>query len=97
MSRVRRTRPSNPLVWLPVVGAVLVRPGLWITALRQVGRLARRDWWRRAPFLPLPGRSYLEFRMETQYGGGTRRPVPSDVIHYLSWCQQMQRLGAGPR
>lgn len=91
------TRGTNPFLWLPVLGAVLVRPRLWVTALRQLRRLARRDWWRRAPFLPLPGRAYLGFRLETQYGGGSRRPAPHDVIHYLSWCQQIERLGAGPQ
>lgn len=92
-----RSGSSNPLRWLPVIGAVLVRPQLWATAVRQVRRLARRDWWRRAPFLPVPGRSYVGFRLETQYGGGSRRPEPDDVIHYLSWCQQMERLGVGPQ
>jgi hypothetical protein len=91
------TGRTNPFVWLAVVGAVLARPRLWPVAIRQVRRLARRNWWRRPPFLPLPGSAYMRFRLETQYGGQSRRPVPSDVIHYLTWCQEMGRLGAGRR
>ena len=61
-------RRPGPIVWLRVAVAVGARPGLWPTAVRQTGRLARRGWWRRPPFLPLPGADYLRFRMETQYG-----------------------------
>ena len=86
------TSPSATLGLLRVGAAVVARPRLWATALRQVRRLARRGWWARPPFLPLPPADYLAFRMETQYGSGVRRPDPEDVLHYLSWCQQMQRL-----
>jgi hypothetical protein len=67
--------------------AVLRRPGLWPTALRQMLRLARPGWWRRAPFLPLPDRDYVRFRMQTAYGSdGT--PEPEDLVAYLKWCRE---------
>lgn len=72
--------------WLPAVLAVLVRPALWWTALRQVFRLARPRWWRRAPFLPVPDAAYLHFRFETAYGA-TGRPAPRDLVAYLEWCR----------
>ena len=59
--------------------------------------MARKNWLARPPFLPLPGSDYLAFRLETQYGDSARRPEPHDVIHYLSWCRQMERLGVMPR
>ncbi|CAB4789505.1 MAG: hypothetical protein WCH93_08250 [Actinomycetota bacterium] len=90
-----RRRPA-PIVWLAVAAAVCSRPGLWPTAVRQTGRLARRGWWRRPPFLPLPGADYLRFRMETQYGDELHRPKPIDVIDYLTWCRQIERLGITP-
>ena len=69
---------------------MVVRPGLWGIAVVQVFRLARSGWWRRAPFLPLPDREYLRFRLETQYGaGGT--PDPADVVVYLRWCREHDR------
>ncbi|HZP29416.1 MAG TPA: hypothetical protein VFC99_10725 [Acidimicrobiia bacterium] len=50
---------------------MLAHPELWPTALRQAARLAPAGWWRRPPFLPLPDREYLRFRLETQYGSPT--------------------------
>jgi len=67
--------------------AVLVRPWLWWTAALQVLRLAPRGWWRRAPFLPLPDRGYLRFRMQTMYGDAGHRPDAPDVVTYLEWCR----------
>lgn len=84
---MQRTR----LITAPLVLAVLVRPWLWLTAVRQILRLAPRGWWHRPPFLPLPPADYLEFRLVTQYGsahlasGGDIRPA--DVVDYLAWCR----------
>jgi len=75
--------------------AVVVRPGLWPTVLRQAGRLARPGWWRRAPFLPLPDPDYLAFRLETQYGGadpGDRTMRAVDLVTYLEWCREQDRV-----
>lgn len=75
-----------------VVVAVLVRPALWLTAIRQVARLTPTGWWHRAPFLPVPPAKYMEFRLVTQYGGdhgalqGNVRA--KDVVDYLQWCRQ---------
>jgi hypothetical protein len=68
-----------------VVRAVVVRPRLWPTALRQAHRLAAPGWWRRPPFLPLPDPDYLAFRLETQYGSAPQ--APEDVVAYLEWCR----------
>ena len=70
---------------LRAAAAVAARPSLWGTALVQVRRLARRHWWRRPPFLPLPDRDYLRFRLETQYGDPDHRIEPEDVLAYLRW------------
>jgi hypothetical protein len=70
------------------VVAVLVRPRLWSTAATQVRRLARPGWWRRLPFLPLPDRAYLRFRLETQYGDPNHRAEAGDVLAYLEWCRR---------
>lgn len=75
----------------PTVRAVLARPRLWATALRQAGRLAAPGWWKRAPFLPVPDPDYLGFRMETQYGSATHGPEPADLVAYLEWCQAEER------
>jgi len=73
--------------WLRATLLVLARPSLWITAARQALRLARRRWWTRPPFLPVPDPDYLRFRFETQYGGAAR-PDPHDLVTYLDWCRR---------
>ncbi len=79
--------------WLVgAAGAVLVRPSLWFTALRQLFVLARPGWWRRRPFLPVPDEAYLRFRLQTAYGDPTRQPDPADVITYLHWCRTWSRF-----
>jgi hypothetical protein len=66
---------------------VAARPSLWGIAIVQVFRLARRGWWRRPPFVPLPDREYLRFRLETQYGDPDHPIEPRDIVAYLRWCR----------
>jgi hypothetical protein len=72
--------------------AIAVRPGLWAIAVTQVFVLARHRWWRTAPFLPVPDRAYLRFRLQTMYGDADRAPDPRDVVTYLHWCQTMRAV-----
>jgi hypothetical protein len=76
---------------MAVVGAVARHPSLWPTALRQARRLVPRGWWQQRPFLPVPARRYVEFRLLTQYGDNVRRPDAHDVLNYLRWCREWQR------
>lgn len=69
--------------------AVVVRPGLWLTALVVLMRLARPGWWRRWPPIPRAAPAYWRFRMETVYGGDGRRwPSTADTLAYLRWCRR---------
>lgn len=72
---------------LATAAAVARRPWLWGTAVRQALRLAPNGWWRRPPFLPLPDRRYLAFRLSTQYGSPDHVPEPRDLVDYLAWCR----------
>ncbi|MCU0269935.1 MAG: hypothetical protein MUF83_15000 [Acidimicrobiales bacterium] len=86
---------SGTMHWRWLAGAaaaVLVRPALWFTALRQVFVLARPGWWRRAPWLPLPDAGYLRFRFQTAYGDPDHEPEPRDVVTYLHWCRAWPRV-----
>jgi hypothetical protein len=71
-----------------VVLAVVRRPSLWRTALQQWRRTTPPGWWRRWPFLPVPSRDYLAFRLVTQYGRSEHRIEPVDVLNYLAWCKR---------
>jgi hypothetical protein len=61
----------------PATGAALLRVG-W--------RFRGRHWWRRPPFLPLPDRTYLRWRMHTAYGEHDTVPPADDVIRYARWA-----------
>ena len=51
-----------------------------------------RQWWRRPPFLPLPDRSWVRFRMETAYGSPDARPPRGDLVAFLRWAADMRVL-----
>jgi len=72
---------------VPIVLAVARRPRLWPVALRQWRRTTPRQWWRCRPFLPVPSREYLRFRLLTQYGDSEARATATDVVNYLAWCR----------
>lgn len=73
--------------------AVLVRPRLWSTALRQAWRLAPPGCWRRAPFLPVPPAEYVAMRATIQYGDPKHPLETRDLLKYLSWCRaESQRV-----
>jgi len=78
----------GPTSWARLGAAVLRRPDLWATALRQGRRLAAPQWWRHAPFLPVPAPDYLRFRLQTMYGGESPTPEPADVLRWLEWARR---------
>jgi len=73
-----------------VLRAVVVRPRLWTTAIRQGLRAVPRDWWRVPPRLPRPDPAYVRFRIETAYGVDGI-PRPEEVVRYLEWCRSTER------
>lgn len=83
--------------WTSSAAAVVARPRLWPTAIGQVRRLAPSRWWARRPYLPVPDRAWLRFRMETQYGDPSHRPDADDVVAWLEWARESRRHGSGTR
>jgi len=64
-----------------------IRQPTTATALLAVAwRFRRRHWYRRWPFLPLPDRDYLRWRMLTAYGDPGIIPPAADVIRYARWA-----------
>ena len=81
------SRPGS-LRWAVASAIAVARhPSLWVTGLRQARVLARPGWWWRPPFLPVPDRDYLHFRMVTMYGGDGDASEPADLVTYLRWCR----------
>jgi len=72
---------------LRIAVAVARHPRLWPVAIRQWRRTTPPGWWRRRPYLPVPPKEYVQFRLLTQYGDSDRRAVAADVVNYLAWCR----------
>ncbi len=68
-------------------------PGLWVEAARTSFALAPRRWWARPPFLPVPDRAYLSWRIATAYGREDASFEGDDLISYLRWrrCRRVMR------
>jgi hypothetical protein len=62
------------------------RPTTGLALLRVAWRFRRRDWWRQAPFLPVPAGEYVRWRMYTAYGDDRAVPPPADVERYARWA-----------
>ncbi|MEL0074503.1 MAG: hypothetical protein VW708_00125 [Ilumatobacter sp.] len=82
----------TPRSALGVAVAVLRRPALWPTALRQLSALSPSGWWREGSRRPGPPSDYLHFRLVTQYGGSGRSIASRDVVNYLAWCRDWRRM-----
>ena len=53
--------------------------------------MRRRDWYRAAPFLPLPPAEYLRWRMHTAYGDEDAVPPIRDVLRFARWRRDILR------
>ncbi len=66
----------------------LVSPRLALDLLATAWAFRRQGWWRTAPFLPVPDRDYLRWRMYTAYGNEDAVPPPDDVIRFARWRRE---------
>ena len=76
--------------WLRVVTALSLRsirhPSLASDLLRVAWRFRHRHWYRRFPFLPLPDREYVRWRMHTAYGDPDAVPTAKELERYARWA-----------
>ncbi len=72
-----------------MVSAVARQPRLWPVAARAFASLVPVRWWSRPPFLPVPDRDWLRFRLETAYGGDGTPPASAgdDLATWLHWLK----------
>jgi hypothetical protein len=69
---------------------ILVRPRTWPLLLGAAWRFRRRDWYRHPPFLPLPSREYMQWRLHTAFGDEKATPTATDLVSYLEWTVRMR-------
>ena len=70
----------------------LVNPRLAVDLLRTAWAFRRRRWWARPPFLPLPDRAYLRWRMYTAYADEAAVPPADDVVRFARWRRETMGL-----
>ena len=68
------------------------RPRLAVDLVRTAWAFRRRDWYRRAPFLPLPDPAYLRWRMYTAYADEQAIPPADDVMRFARWRRETMGL-----
>ena len=69
-----------------------VNPRLAVDLLRLTWSFRARDWYRRPPFLPLPPRDYMQWRMFTAYGDANTVPPVGDVVNFARWRRETMGL-----
>jgi hypothetical protein len=85
-----------PATWAALAGRLallaLVNPRLALDLARLAWSFRARHWYRRPPFLPLPPRDYVRWRMFTAYGDENAVPPPDDVVRFARWRRETMRL-----
>ncbi len=85
-----------PTSWLSLTGRLAARaavhPRLALDLLKTAWAFRRRGWWSRAPFLPVPDREYLRWRMYTAYADEDAVPPAGDVIRFARWRRETMGL-----
>jgi hypothetical protein len=77
---------------LRLAGRAIGNPRLALDLLRTAWAFRRREWWRQAPWLPLPDQTYLRWRMYTAYGDEDAVPPAQDVIRFARWRRETMGL-----
>jgi hypothetical protein len=78
--------------WLFLALRGLVNPRLGIDLWKTAWAFRRRRWWAQPPFLPVPDRTYLRWRMHTAYADEDAVPPPDDVVRFARWRRQTMGL-----
>ena len=81
-----------PTLTARLVVRALVNPRLALDLVRLTWSFRARDWYRHVPFLPLPPRAYVRWRMFTAYGDEDAVPPVDDVVRFARWRRETMRL-----
>jgi len=70
----------------------LINPRLALDLVRLAWSFRARDWYRHPPFLPLPPREYMRWRMFTAYGDEDAVPPTEDVVRFARWRREVMHV-----
>jgi len=77
---------------LSLAARAIVNPRLATDLLRMVWAFRTRHWSKRFPFLPIPPRTYMRWRMYTAYGDEDAVPPIDDVVRFARWRREFMHL-----
>ena len=69
-----------------------VNPRLALDLLLVVWAFRSIGWYRQWPFLPVPPRDYIRWRMYTAYGDEATVPPLEDVDRFARWRRRVMHL-----
>jgi hypothetical protein len=82
-------------IYLSMAALAFRRPRAIPAILGASWAFRSRTWYRSFPFLPIPPRSYLRWRMETAFGDPEAVPSLDDLERYLNWTARMRSRMTG--
>jgi hypothetical protein len=88
---------ENEPLYLRIVGLAVRRPRMIPYLLRAAWAFRARDWYRRPPFVPLPPRSYMRWRLDTAYGNPDAEPTIDEIERYFVWSARMRAQMKSPQ
>ena len=75
----------------PFLILALRRPWLWPALASAAWAFRSRGWYGRPPFLPLPSKAYMRWRLETAYGDPDAVPPADEIVRFITWSREMRR------
>ncbi len=78
-------------VYVGLAKLAIRRPWLIAAMLATAWAFRANRWYRQPPFLPLPSRAYMRWRMETAYGEGITVVPSGDLERYVRWGSDMRK------
>ncbi len=75
----------------PFLLLALRRPRLWPALLSAAWAFRTRSWYRKPPFLPLPSKEYMRWRLETAYGDPEAVPPDEEIVRFVTWSAAMRK------
>ncbi len=85
---MRQPSSMNGLI-ARLTGRALLNPRVALDLVSMAWAFRRRRWWLRAPYLPIPDREYLEWRLHTAYGDELPLPPVEDVMRFARWRRRI--------
>jgi hypothetical protein len=77
--------------YIRLTWAAVRRPSLIPAILGTAWAFRANGWFRRPPFLPIPPKDYVRWRLETAYGDPTVIPPTHEFERYIRWGSAMRR------